>query len=353
MPNCTGQRRVLSPAANVVAAVLLLLLVSVPTAQSRPPILDMHLHARRADYIGPNPPAMCTPFQRMPLWDQRQPIASGLTFASPPCADPIPAATTDDQVMRQTIAVMEKRNIIGMVSGEPGLMATWKAAAGERLIPGLDLSLGGPSSAAYRKVLSPREVRGLFTSGAFQVLGEVMAQYEGIVPDDVRLRPYWALAEELEIPVGIHLGPGGPGEFYFGSRAYRASNSSALLLENVLIRYPRLRVYVMHAGYPLIDDLRALLFSHPQVYVEISGIVYTEPRPAFYRYLQQIVEAGYGDRVMFGTDQMIWPGVIEPAISVIEDAPFLTAGQKRDLLYNNAARFLRLSKEDIARHHGM
>jgi predicted TIM-barrel fold metal-dependent hydrolase len=36
---------------------------------------------------------------------------------------------------------------------------------------------------------------------------------------------------------------------------------------------------------------------------------------------------------------------------VIEDAPFLTAAQKRDILYNNAARFLRLSKEEIARHH--
>ena len=53
--------------------------------------------------------------------------------------------------------------------------------------------------------------------------------------------------------------------------------------------------------------LRALLFSHPQVYVDISMIVYAEPRPAFYRYLQGIVEAGYGDRVMFGSDLMIWP----------------------------------------------
>ena len=52
------------------------------------------------------------------------------------------------------------------------------------------------------------------------------------------------------------------------------------------MRHPRLRVYIMHAGYPLIDDLRALLFTHPQVYVDISSIVYTEPRPSFYRYLQ-------------------------------------------------------------------
>jgi uncharacterized protein len=35
------------------------------------------------------------------------------------------------------------------------------------------------------------------------------------------------------------------------------------------------------------------------------------------------------------------------------EAPFLTAEQKRDILYNNAARFLRLSPEQIARHNAM
>jgi predicted TIM-barrel fold metal-dependent hydrolase len=39
-------------------------------------------------------------------------------------------------------------------------------------------------------------------------------------------------------------------------------------------------------------------------------------------------------------------------VRVIRNAPFLTAAQKRDIFYNNAARFLRLSKEEIARHHG-
>jgi predicted TIM-barrel fold metal-dependent hydrolase len=36
---------------------------------------------------------------------------------------------------------------------------------------------------------------------------------------------------------------------------------------------------------------------------------------------------------------------------VIEDAPFLDAQQKRDILYDNAARFLRLSPQEIAGHH--
>ena len=55
---------------------------------------------------------------------------------------------------------------------------------------------------------------------------------------------------------------------------------------------------------------------------------------------------------MFGCDPMIWPGVIEPAIRAIEEAPFLSPAQKRAILYDNAARFLRLSDETIARHRG-
>lgn len=321
-------------------------------AQSRPPIIDMHLHARHAAYMGPNPPPMCAPFAMMPRWDPSKPGESGFTFNTmPPCKQPIFPATSDKQVMDDTIAVMEKRNIFGMVSGEPELMATWKAAAPERIIVGLDLRIGGDGAQSHVAARTPKDVRALHAKGAFEVLGEVMAQYEGIPADDPRLEPYWALAEELDIPVGIHLGMGGPGEPYFGSPGYRARNSSALRMEEVLVRHPKLRVYLMHAGYPLLDDLRALLFSHPQVYVDISMIVYGEPRPAFYRYLQGIVEAGYGDRVMFGTDQMIWPGVIEPSIKVIEDATFLSEAQKRDILYNNAARFLRLSDATIARHH--
>jgi hypothetical protein len=42
--------------------------------------------------------------------------------------------------------------------------------------------------------------------------------------------------------------------------------------------------------------------------------------------------------------------VIERSIAIINEAPFLTAAQKRDILYDNAARFLRLSSDDMAGH---
>jgi predicted TIM-barrel fold metal-dependent hydrolase len=194
-------------------------------------------------------------------------------------------------------------------------------------------------------------MRALYEAGTFQVLAEVLNAFGGIAPDDARMAPYWALAEELDIPVGIHIGPGAPGEFYLGNRGFRARLQNPLTMEEVLVRHPRLRVYIMHAGYPFLDDLRALLFSYPQVYVEIGLIANLEPRPAFHRFLQGIVESGYGERVMFGSDGTTWAGLIEVAIAAVEEAPFLSEQQKRDIFYNNAARFLRLSDEEIARHH--
>jgi predicted TIM-barrel fold metal-dependent hydrolase len=314
-------------------ALPLCLLLPCAATQARPPIIDMHLHARKGDYRG-ELPQLCVP------------VATS-------CRHPLVAVANASQFMHDTLAVMEKRNIIGMVSGEPDTMTVWKAAAADRVIVGSDLRLLQGSADGRLKARRPDELRALHANGLLDVLGEVMAQYEGIEPGDARLEPYWALAESLDIPVGIHMGPGNPGDPYIGSPLYRARNSSALGLEETLVRHPRLRVYIMHAGYPFIADLRAVLFTHPQVYVDIAAIVSTEPRAAFYRYLQELVEAGFGDRVMFGTDQGLWPGLIEASIEVIEQAPFLTPEQKRDIMYNNAARFLRLSKETIARHNAM
>ncbi|MCJ7691442.1 MAG: amidohydrolase family protein, partial [Clostridiaceae bacterium] len=174
----------------------------------------------------------------------------------------------------------------------------------------------------------------------------------GISPSDSIFEPFLIIAEELDVPIGIHIGPGPPGAPNFpGLGKYRARLHSPLVIEEALVRHPNLRVYLMHAGWPMIDDLIALLWTYPQVHVDVGLICYAIPRAEFYTYLKRIVEAGFGKRVMFGSDQMNWPGAIEVGIDAIEKAEFLSNDQKRDILYNNAARFLRLSDEEIARHH--
>lgn len=330
----------------VLALFASVLLAGSVAAQEQPPILDMHLHALPADAQGPPPLGMCTPIRQFPAWDPAAPYAQTFIkmFKEPPCSDPVWSPTTDAEVMAQTIQAMERLNIFGVLSGSPDRVAAWMNAAPGRFLPGIGFQLGSADGQ-----FSVDSLRRLHSNGHLAVLAEVTNQYAGIAPDDARMEPYWALAEELDIPVGIHVGPGPPGVTYLGAQHHRARLHSALGMEDVLVRHPRLRVYLMHAGYPMLDDLLTLLYAHPQVYVDVGVIVYTQPREAFYRYLRGIVEGGFGNRVMFGSDQMVWPGVIERAIAVIKEAPFLSAQQKRDILYDNAARFLRLSKEEIAR----
>lgn len=324
------------------------------------PILDMHMHARTAAHYGPTGLPLCAPVARMPRWDQRYPFGEEPN-APPPCNNPLFSAQSDSGVRQETLRIMKQYRVIGVLGGDPPLVAEWQRASPGRFIAGLDVHFDAKTAAmrsataagAPEHPLPLDTIRALYNRGAFRVLAEVMNQYAGILPDDARLEPMWAMAEELGIPVGIHVGGGGPAEAYTGSPAFRARMQSALTVEEVLVRHPKLRLYVMHGGYPMLDDLLALLFSHPQVYVELSMADNVETRASFYRYLRAIVDAGYGDRVMFGSDQMVWPGLITAAVRGIDEAPFLTAAQKRDIFYHNAARFLRLTREEIAQHFAL
>jgi predicted TIM-barrel fold metal-dependent hydrolase len=109
----------------------------------------------------------------------------------------------------------------------------------------------------------------------------------------------------------------------------------------------------MHYGSPLVDEMIALMFTYPNVFVDIGSNVWHYPQEYFYSQLKQLVDAGFGKRILFGSDQLLWPELIEISIDVVQEAPFLSEEQKRDILYNNAARFLRLSEAEITKHQGM
>jgi hypothetical protein len=334
---------------RVIFSFTLSILLATPIL-AQPPILDMHLHAFPADFAGPERTAQCVSSMIPPASNKREPYGEtwGRWITQPSCDDPIWASLTDRAVMNETIQVMKKLNIVGVVSGEPERVSKYLRAAPDRFYPGISFEIG-----VEGKEFSPAQLRELHSKEQLKVFGEIANQYQGIAPSDERMDPYWALADELDLPIAIHIGTGPPGSPYLGYPNYRARLHSPLTIEEVLVKYPKLRVQIMHAGYPMLDDLLSVLYVHPQVYVDVGVIVWLLPRAEFYRYLKTIVNAGYASRIMFGSDQMIWPGVIEHSVAIIENAPFLSSKEKRDILYNNAARFLRLSKEEIKHHHDL
>lgn len=190
-------------------------------------------------------------------------------------------------------------------------------------------------------------LRGEIEAGRIRGFGEMSPQYLGMSPADPRLDRYWALAEEFDLPVGVHMGFGPPGAAYdsapvpFKSPAFRMAANDPMLLEEILLRHKRLRLFVMHAGWPRLESMIALLYAHPQVYVDMAGLQ-TEgliSRAEYEHYLRSLVRAGFARRIMFGSD---FPGQLRSGIDAILEADFLTSEQKADILCNNAARFLRL-----------
>lgn len=173
-------------------------------------------------------------------------------------------------------------------------------------------------------------------------MGEIGLQYENLSPSDPSVDQYFALAEELDIPVAIHMGTGGSGRANIAMPTFRGSKGDPLLLEDLLARHPKLRVQVMHAGYPMMENMLTLLQANSHVYVDVAGLIWSYPLKEVNRYIERLVDAGFEDRVMFGTDQLVWPKLMAYPISIIQNADYLTPEQKRDILYNNAARFLRL-----------
>ena len=289
------------------------------------------------------PPCRCaqvTGFFTYPAFDPNDPPQAAPLMR---CARPVLSATTTAGLRNGTIAQLRRYNVRRAVLARiPEIVADWMAAA-----PGLFIPAAVPAGFPGNSVVA---LRRRHREGRVDVFAELGAQYLGLRADDPKLEEFWALAEELDVPVGIHLGEGIPGRAV-GPRpdAYRASLTSPFQLEEVLLKHPRLRLYVMHAASPLTDEMIAMLFEYPGLYVHVAANDWNMPRAQFYDQLKRLVDAGFSKRILFGSDQTIWPEGIGLAIETIEKAPFLTAQQKRDIFYNNAARFLRLTPDDIAR----
>jgi predicted TIM-barrel fold metal-dependent hydrolase len=300
----------------------------------RPPVIDIHVHTI-GGFRAAGP--MC-PFNPQFLASDPKSKEGPIGWAKQDCTLQLEPAKTADEYLKAMLAEYEELNVTAVVMGDPKEVRKWKNAAPGRIITGTSFDAAMTGS----KFVPVDQMRALFTNGGMQVMGEVGLQYQGISPSDLSVDAYFALAEELDIPVGIHMGTGGSGRANVAMPKFRGSMGNPLLLEDVLARHPKLRLWIMHAGYPMIDNLLTLLQANSQVYVDVAGLIWSYPLKEVHGYIRRIVEAGFEDRVMFGTDEMVWPKLMAASIGVIEGATYLTPEQKRDILYDNAARFLRL-----------
>jgi uncharacterized protein len=288
----------------------------------RGPIIDVHLHGYPAD------------------------LAFEMPLANPATGEACPVRNGEEH-LRACLAEMRRCNIVkGIVSGGAGdrldVAAHWAATAPELLLAGAGVR-GSPDV----PLPDLQDLRRRFEDRTLHVLGEVTAQYAGRTLSDAVYEPYLSLAEELGVPVVVHTGIGPAGTSYDPCcRGFRARLGNPMLLEEALNRHPRLRVSLMHAGWPYLHDTIAVMVVYRQVYADIGSINWYFPRAEFHAYLAALVRAGLGKRIMFGSDQMFWPEAIGMAVDATESAPSLSDSDRRDIFYNNAARFYRLDDEN-------
>lgn len=247
-------------------------------------------------------------------------------------------------MIAQTLAQMDEHNVVmALVHDAPDNIERIRSQDPSRFLAFPDLKTDRSNPTLH-------EFDAHFSSGDWSGIGEIRTVYHGLKPNDASLVPYYELANQHDVPVFWHTAGSFPG-ITRRQPAFRYDLGRPLQWEDVLVRYPDLRVVLVHAGHPFLDEMIAILHLYPSVYVDIGAIAHLFPNREFYRYFGALIDAGFGKRILFGSDQMGWPETIGYAIGVVEEAPW-PESVKRDILYNNAARFLRLSEEEIARHHG-
>ena len=194
-------------------------------------------------------------------------------------------------------------------------------------------------------------IREQHDAGRIALLGELLNVYAGVSFDDPRMRPYWSLAAELDLPVFVHINRGPPPDSLSRPTGccpdFDADLGNPALLRPILRRYPGLRVVLQHAGFPAmpmfdgieyLDETYAMLDEFENVYVDLTIINSLMPPAMHEQAVRDLKARGFVDRILFGTDNV----EAQPSIDRVRNMTFLTESERRDILYDNARRFFRL-----------
>lgn len=165
-------------------------------------------------------------------------------------------------------------------------------------------------------------------------IGEVLAQYHGISSSDTLMYPYYALAEKYDLPIGIHTGSAGPDH---GCPNFKEEMGNPMLLKETLIKFPKLRVWLMHGGASFVKECIEMMKTYPGLYADISVLNNPNIIPVkdFASIMKAFIDAGLEDRLMFATDN----ADIKACINSVEQLDFLSSKQKVKIYSLNAETF--------------
>ncbi len=117
-------------------------------------------------------------------------------------------------------------------------------------------------------------------------------------PDDRMAYPLYEAIEELGVPALFHTGQTGIGAGLPGGGGIRLKHSNPLLVDDVAVDFPGLRIILAHPSFPWQDEALAVATHKPHVYIDLSGWSPKYFPPQLVRYANTLLK----DKVLFGSD---------------------------------------------------
>ena len=246
------------------------------------------------------------------------------------------SSKTARETLEQTLQKMNEHNIeYAVVCGSVESLERY-TKADKRFIPGYQDS--------EDTLISISRFEEYVKAGKIKVFGEVMAVYKGLTLADPIYKPYLEVCEKYGVPVAYHSGGSFPNAQSLGWPKYRIALGDPFLIEDVLVAYPKLKLYLMHAGENFYENTLRMMDGYPNLYADLGVEMWLHPMTKDFavRFLKSAKEYGFLDRVMFGSDQMVWPEAITSSINFLNALDFLTKEEKDLIFYKNARTFLEI-----------
>ncbi len=121
---------------------------------------------------------------------------------------------------------------------------------------------------------------------------------QGFSPNDPMAYPLYEAIEALGVPALFHTGQTGIGAGVPGGGGIRMKHANPMLVDDVAVDFPELRIILAHPSFPWQDEALAVATHKPYVYIDLSGWSPKYFPPQLVHYANSLLQ----DKVLFGSD---------------------------------------------------
>jgi predicted TIM-barrel fold metal-dependent hydrolase len=239
----------------------------------------------------------------------------------------------DDYLKKMDRAGIERSLLIAVRAGERGRTGSFEipyqqVAAWCEKFPDRFSGLAGVDP--YRGVEGLRDLDLAVKQYGF-VGAHLYPHWFRLAPDQALYYPYYSRCCELDVPIMMQVGQ----NLIYQKDVRLPSVARPILLDQIAIDFPDLKLVGIHIGVPWTDEMIAMAWKHANVYIGIDAYAPKYLPASLKHYMNS-----YGaDKVLFGTD---WP-VIDPERAVREmiEQKFKPAAYEK-IMRGNAQKVFRL-----------